>query len=60
MTKRDFRARRDLFKGQIRKRHDFDHFKTQYDRRNRQQGSKLMLVVLIGLVIGLIVFFALL
>ncbi len=60
MTKRDFRARRDLFKGQIQKRRDFDHFKALYDRRNRQQGSRLMLAVLISLVVGLIVFLLLL
>ena len=59
MTKRDFRARRELFKGSIRKRRDFDHFKANYDRRSKQRSSLIMLVVLLGLVIGLILFFAL-
>lgn len=60
MTKRDFRSRRNLFKGQIRKQRDFDHFKESYDKKNKEQSSKVMLLVLLGLVIGLVLFFALL
>ena len=53
MTKRDFRVRRQLFKGSIRKHRDFDSFHVAYKERERQRRrAGWMVVLLIGLLVA--------
>ena len=58
MTKRDFRTRRELFKGSIRKHRDFDSFQTSYRSHKRQQKiSRILVFILLCGVVFLALYF---
>jgi hypothetical protein len=58
MTKRDFKTRRNLFKGRMKTAHDFESFRTGYQRHKWQQRAwRIMAVIFVVIVIGLAVYF---
>ncbi len=58
MTKRDFRMRRGLFRGQIRNHRDFDSFQSAYNnRKGKDRLGKIVVMILIGLGLALVVYF---
>jgi hypothetical protein len=60
MTKRDFKTRRNFFKGRMKTAHDFESFRTNYERHKiRGKTCKLVGALLVAGVFLLLLYFTL-